>query len=100
MGILARPMIKQTRPVTGRTIFVGNIAALVKTEHVPYNPPRAGWVAEWSKAAVLKTAECESAPGVRIPSHPLYFSPSLIMGKAAHAAKACNAFAVEMYVVK
>src|SRR5689334_2886432 len=31
-----------------------------------------GWVAEWSKAAVLKTAVGESLPGVRIPPHPLY----------------------------
>ena len=30
-----------------------------------------GWVAEWSKAAVLKTAVGESPPGVRIPPHPL-----------------------------
>ena len=30
-----------------------------------------GWVAEWSKAAVLKTAVRESVPGVRIPPHPL-----------------------------
>jgi hypothetical protein len=29
-----------------------------------------GWVAEWSKAAVLKTAEGASPPGVRIPPHP------------------------------
>ena len=32
---------------------------------------RVGWVAEWSKAAVLKTAVGESPPGVRIPPHPL-----------------------------
>ena len=31
----------------------------------------AGWVAEWSKAAVLKTAVGASPPGVRIPPHPL-----------------------------
>jgi hypothetical protein len=31
-------------------------------------------VAEWSKAAVLKTAVGESLPGVRIPSHPLLIS--------------------------
>ena len=30
-----------------------------------------GWVAEWSIAAVLKTAVGESPPGVRIPPHPL-----------------------------
>ena len=30
-----------------------------------------GWVAEWTKAAVLKTAVRETAPGVRIPPHPL-----------------------------
>ena len=30
-----------------------------------------GWVAEWSKAAVLKTAVRETVPGVRIPPHPL-----------------------------
>ena len=30
-----------------------------------------GWVAEWSKAAVLKTAVGESPPGVRISPHPL-----------------------------
>ncbi len=29
-----------------------------------------GWVAEWSKAAVLKTAVRETVPGVRIPPHP------------------------------
>jgi hypothetical protein len=28
-------------------------------------------VAEWSKAAVLKTAVRETVPGVRIPPHPL-----------------------------
>ena len=32
---------------------------------------QSGWVAEWSKAAVLKTAVWETAPGVRIPPHPL-----------------------------
>lgn len=32
---------------------------------------RNGWVAEWSKAAVLKTAVGASLPGVRIPPHPL-----------------------------
>ena len=32
---------------------------------------RSGGVAEWSKAAVLKTAVLERAPGVRIPSPPL-----------------------------
>ena len=31
-----------------------------------------GWVAEWTKAAVLKTAVRETVPGVRIPPHPLY----------------------------
>ncbi len=35
---------------------------------------RFGWVAEWSKAAVLKTAVGESLPGVRIPPHPLFAS--------------------------
>ena len=30
-----------------------------------------GWVAEWSKAAVLKTAVGESPPGVQISPHPL-----------------------------
>jgi hypothetical protein len=30
-----------------------------------------GWVAEWSKAAVLKTAVRATVPGVRIPPHPL-----------------------------
>ena len=29
-----------------------------------------GWVAEWSKAAVLKTAVPVRVPGVRIPPHP------------------------------
>ena len=29
-----------------------------------------GWVAEWTKAAVLKTAVRETVPGVRIPPHP------------------------------
>ena len=29
-----------------------------------------GWVAEWSNAAVLKTAVGVSLPGVRIPPHP------------------------------
>ena len=33
--------------------------------------PKVGWVAEWSKAAVLKTAEGASPPQVRILSHPL-----------------------------
>ena len=34
-----------------------------------------GWVAEWSKAAVLKTAVPVRVPGVRIPPHPfeVYF---------------------------
>lgn len=31
---------------------------------------RRGWVAEWFKAAVLKTAEGASLPWVRIPPHP------------------------------
>ena len=31
-----------------------------------------GWMAEWSKAAVLKTAVRVSVPGVRIPLHPLF----------------------------
>src|ERR1700735_1807447 len=31
---------------------------------------QAGWVAEWFKAAVLKTAEGASSPWVRIPPHP------------------------------
>ncbi len=30
----------------------------------------AGWVAEWSKAAVLKTVGRLRVPGVRIPPHP------------------------------
>jgi hypothetical protein len=30
-----------------------------------------GWVAEWFKAAVLKTADVVRHPGVRIPPHPL-----------------------------
>ncbi len=34
-----------------------------------------GWVAEWSIAAVLKTAVGESPPGVRTPPHPLYALP-------------------------
>ena len=29
-----------------------------------------GWVAEWSKAAVLKTAVPVRVPWVRIPAHP------------------------------
>ena len=33
-----------------------------------------GWVAEWTKAAVLKTAVRETVPGVRIPPHPLCVS--------------------------
>ena len=32
-----------------------------------------GWVAEWSKAVVLKTTVRESVPWVRIPAHPLLF---------------------------
>ena len=32
-----------------------------------------GWVAEWFKAAVLKTAVRETVPGVRIPPHPHLF---------------------------
>ena len=32
--------------------------------------PANGWVAEWFKAAVLKTAERVSVPWVRIPPHP------------------------------
>ena len=32
-----------------------------------------GWVAEWSKALVLKTSVGETLPGVRIPPHPLSF---------------------------
>ena len=31
-----------------------------------------GWVAEWSNAAVLKTALRETVTGVRIPPHPLF----------------------------
>src|SRR5579864_1699319 len=34
--------------------------------------PCAGWVAEWFKAAVLKTAVGASPPWVRIPPHPPY----------------------------
>ena len=34
------------------------------------NPASAGEVAEWSNAAVLKTVERESVPGVRIPVSP------------------------------
>ncbi len=33
-----------------------------------------GWVAEWFKAAVLKTAGRASAPWVRIPPHPPYYA--------------------------
>ncbi len=33
--------------------------------------PATGWVAEWFKAAVLKTAVLVRVPGVRIPPHPL-----------------------------
>ena len=35
------------------------------------NRCRYGWVAEWTKAAVLKTAVRVTVPGVRIPPHPL-----------------------------
>lgn len=40
-----------------------------------------GWVAEWSKAAVLKTAVGESPPGVRILSHPLLQTSPLPPGE-------------------
>ena len=39
--------------------------------------PHTGWVAEWSKAAVLKTAEGANPPQVRILSHPLCFCSSV-----------------------
>src|SRR6185369_14496125 len=35
-----------------------------------------GEVAEWFKAAVLKTVEAERLPGVRIPSSPPTFAPA------------------------
>lgn len=38
--------------------------------------PLFGGVAEWFKAAVLKTAVGESSPGVRIPPPPFFFLPS------------------------
>ena len=41
---------------------------------------RFGWVAEWSKATVLKTVVGESPPGVRIPPHP--FRPFPMPGKS------------------
>jgi hypothetical protein len=37
-------------------------------------PLRNGEVAEWSNAAVLKTVERESVPGVRIPVSPPLFN--------------------------
>ena len=37
-----------------------------------------GWVAEWTKAAVLKTALRESVAGVRIPPHPFFFVSSQV----------------------
>jgi hypothetical protein len=40
-----------------------------------------GWVAEWSKAAVLKTAVGASPPGVRIPPHPLCQKGALARGQ-------------------
>lgn len=45
---------------------------------------RPGRVAEWSKAAVLKTAVRETVPGVRIPPRPLFarqrpISPNIFM---------------------
>jgi hypothetical protein len=44
-----------------------------------------GWVAEWSKAAVLKTAVGESPPGVRILSHPLARSTYIMDGNGKKA---------------
>ena len=44
-----------------------------------------GWVAEWTKAAVLKTAVRVTVPGVRIPPHPpLYFAPYGRKANAGH----------------
>ncbi len=43
---------------------------LAGKERSPYKP-RLGGVAEWSIAAVLKTVEHVSVPGVRIPLPPL-----------------------------
>ena len=40
-----------------------------------------GWVAEWTKAAVLKTAVPLRVPRVRIPAHPLLYSPATIQSR-------------------
>ena len=44
--------------------------SLYKTKYVAYYALRAGGVAEWPKAPVLKTGEGLSLPWVRIPPPP------------------------------
>ncbi len=41
---------------------------------------QAGWVAEWFKAAVLKTAVRATVPWVRIPPHPPYSATESVQG--------------------
>ena len=48
---------------------------------------RAGWVAEWSIAAVLKTAVRASVPWVRIPPHPPVSLRVPLSGNAGSAVK-------------
>ena len=48
-------------------------APMLDLEQSVFLQPELGWVAEWSNAAVLKTAVRVTVPGVRIPPHPLIF---------------------------
>jgi hypothetical protein len=50
-----------------------------------------GWVAEWFKAAVLKTAEGVSLPWVRIPPHPPGRSPAHSLGPPHLGSKTLHA---------
>ena len=53
-------------PAGGRTPS----RTVLKTSRGEVTSASAGWVAEWFKAAVLKTAVGASSPWVRIPPHP------------------------------
>ncbi len=84
LDLLSRPGRQQSRIGDAGTVAMSLVGGFGRMWHTWALRPiigasseeSVGWVAEWSKAAVLKTAVPLRVPWVRIPAHPLFLLQS------------------------
>jgi hypothetical protein len=75
------PFHNRARAVSGVPFWIITDDVVARRPEVTL-PIARGEVAEWFKAAVLKTVEAERLPGVRIPSSPPAFARFASYGQA------------------